>query len=129
MLNNRKFAALAVSLILIELVIATPSAHAALLLCADPPNCSVCDLISGFDKVKEVFLLWGLIIATLVIVISGGVIIFSPASEELRELGKNMIMSVCIGIVIMFSATILLDAIKEAITNGGFIADPCAARA
>jgi hypothetical protein len=86
--------------------------QADLVPCGGPnePPCQICHLFVMLDRlVRFVFVYLIFPIATLLIVISGGMLIFSAGDSGRLSQGKSIFFSTLIGLLIIFSAWLLVN--------------------
>lgn len=85
--------------------------------CAASGNCSTCDLIAmAIDLANTMAAVAGSL-ALIMLIIGGGMWIFSGASEELIEKGKKIIKGTFTGLVIMIFAWMAVNFIIHALSG------------
>lgn len=86
------------------------------------PNCDLCDFfVLTNNIIKEIMFKYVPIIAVLMLVIGGAFFFISGAKPASFEKGKGIITSVVIGLLIIFSAWIMVNTV---LTKSGVIESP-----
>ena len=93
---------------------------AALVTCGDNGACTWADFEEMIGNIVH-FILFTIVpvVAGLMFVIGGIVLLVSGGSPELKNLGKNIMLTTIIGTVIAYGAWVIIDFILKAIGHSG----------
>lgn len=119
---KKNYFKLALLILALTAIAAPPNANAQIVPCLDEP-CTPCDLWELASNIVW-FLLFdlGIPILTVALLTGGVMILISGGNSSLKEKGKSIIWNGLIGILIAFTAYLIINTIIATLANGRFTA-------
>jgi hypothetical protein len=81
----------------------------------DEPQCNICHLAVGIDKILEKLMGWIAIVAVVIIVVAGITYIVSAGNQGMITMAKTALKNTLIGVAIALSAFVLIHFVLKAI--------------
>ena len=85
--------------------------------------CDICDLFELISNVLNFAIKTAVVVATLMLVVGGGMLLFAGADPGMLTKAKSLIKSTVIGLIIIFAAFMIVGVVLNAIGLNTWTAD------